>query len=102
MADAIRYYSNVIELNPTGSHFTFIAYSNRGHTYGSQGNLEQAIEDYTRAIELEPNSPLAYSNRGVAYYEQGNLEQAIEDCTRAIELNPNNDQAYINRGGCLL
>ena len=97
--DAIRYYSNVIELNPTGSHFTFIAYSSRGYTYGSQGKPDKAIEDYTRAIELEPNSALAYSNRGAAYQKQGNLEQAIEDCTSAIELKPNNDQAYKNRGG---
>ena len=96
--DAIRYYSNVIELNPAGSHFTFIAYSNRGHTYGAQGNWEQAIEDHTRAIELEPNSVLDYNNRGGAYYEQGNWEQAIEDYTRVIELKPNNAQAYYNRG----
>ena len=99
LADAIRYYSNVIEFNLTGSYFTFIAYNNRALAYGAQGNLERAIEDYTRAIELEPNSPLAYSNRGGAYQKQGNLERAIEDCTKAIELEPNNDQAYNNRGG---
>ena len=98
LADSIRYYSNVIELNPTDSYLTFMAYSNRGLAYFFQRNLELAIEDFTRVIELEPNSPLAYNNRGGAYYEQDNLELAIEDFTRAIELNPDNDQAYYNRG----
>ena len=97
--DAIRYYSNVIELNSTGSHFTFIAYSERGRIYGVQGKLDKAIEDYTKAIGIEPYSALNYNNRGVAYYKQGKPDKAIEDCTRAIELDPNNDLAYNNRGG---
>ena len=96
--DAIRYYSNVIELNPTGSHFTFRAYSDRGRIYGVQGKPDKAIEDYTRAIGIEPNSVLNYNNRGAAYQEQGNLDQAIEGYTKAIELNPDNALAYENRG----
>ena len=98
LADAIRYYSNAIELNPTDSVFTFITYSNRGLAYFFQRNLELAIEDYTTTIELQPNSPLAYINRGGAYCEQDNLELAIADFTKAIELNPGDDQGYYNRG----
>ena len=86
LADAIRYYSNVIELNPTGSHFTFIAYNNRALAYGAQGNLEKAIEDYTRAIELNPDNALAYNNRGEAHQLQDNNDLAEADFRKAEAL----------------
>ena len=97
--DAICYYSNVIELNSTGSHFTFRAYSGRGVAYSKQGKLDKAIEDYTKAIGIEPYSFLDYHNRGVAYHKQGKLDKAMEDFNKAIELKSNYDLAYNNRGG---
>ena len=33
--------------------------------YYEQGNLEQAIEDFTRAMELDPDNDQAYYNRGL-------------------------------------
>ena len=56
------------------------------------------IEDYTKAIELNPDDAEAYHNRGAAYYDLGNLELAIKDYTKAIELDPDFARTYINRG----
>ncbi|HEY85645.1 MAG TPA: tetratricopeptide repeat protein [Chloroflexi bacterium] len=53
------------------------------------GDLEQAIADYNKAIDLNPDYAAAYSNRGVAYYYSGDLEQAIADFERYLELAPN-------------
>jgi Flp pilus assembly protein TadD len=39
---------------------------NRGTRNAKQGNLAQAIEDFTKAIELKPNDIMAYNNRGSA------------------------------------
>jgi len=58
----------------------------------------RAIEDYDRAIELNPNFAEAYNNRGVAYAELNEHERAIEDYEKAIALNPNFAEAYNNRG----
>jgi tetratricopeptide (TPR) repeat protein len=55
---------------------------------------EQALADFSRVIELEPNAADAYYNRGVAYYEQGDHEQAARACARAIELDPELGVAY--------
>ena len=41
-------------------------------------DLEQAIADYSRAIELNPQDATAYNNRGNAYAQFQNYEQAIE------------------------
>ena len=69
----------------------------RGNRYSRNGVYEQAIKDYTRAIELDGAFAEAYFNRGVSHYELGLYEEAIVDLTRAIELNPQDDNYYSRR-----
>ena len=63
-------------------------YLDRGSRYGRNGVYHRAIQDYTAAIELDPDLVEAWYNRGCAWYEVGELENAIADLTRAIELPP--------------
>ena len=70
----------------------------KGYAYSKANKYQNAVNAYTRAIELNPKYAWAYSNRGFAYANLGNLNQAIADFTRAIELNPNFALAYSNRG----
>ena len=74
------------------------AYYNRGVTYGAKDNFDQAIQDYSKVIELNPNDAEAYINRGIAYRIKGNFEQAIQDFNESIELKPDYAIAYFNRG----
>ena len=73
-------------------------YYNRGNAYKKQGNLTQAISDYTNVIRINSKHAKAYYNRGNIYSKQGNLAQAISDYAKAIEINPNYTEAYYNRG----
>ena len=59
-------------------------------------DLNQAIADYDRAIELNPQDAIAYNNRGIAYADQGDYENAIENFDSAIRLG--SDISYYNRG----
>ena len=54
-----------------------MAYTNRGVAYVELGNFRQAISDYDRAIEINPEYAMAYNNRGIAYGKLGNHGQAI-------------------------
>jgi tetratricopeptide (TPR) repeat protein len=75
-----------------------MAYYNRGNAYGKLKQYKRAIEDYSKAIELDLKFADAYNNRGNAYDELKQYKRAIEDYNKAIELNPTYAMAYYNRG----
>ena len=66
----------------------------------ANGDLNGAIVDYTKAIELKPDFAEAYFHRGYAKKGNGDLDGAIADYSKAIELKPNFAWAYNNRGWC--
>lgn len=74
-----------------------LAYQWRGATYREMGDLDAALEDYTRVLELEPEA-YWYNRRGLVYEEQKQFDKAVADYTRAIERNPKWAVAYNNRG----
>lgn len=57
-----------------------------------------AIQDYNRAIELNPNYAEAYNNRGITKSNLKDYRGAIQDYNKTIELNPDDPSPYINRG----
>ncbi|MCX5856195.1 MAG: hypothetical protein NTZ24_16765 [Deltaproteobacteria bacterium] len=61
-------------------------------------NLQEAIIDFTRAIELNPRDASSYVNRSFAYGTLRNDRQALEDASRAVELDTTSSMAYANRG----
>ena len=61
------------------------AYVNRGLGKHSAGDLQNAISDYARAIELSPAHAVAYFNRGLAWQAAGDLEEALLDFGRAAD-----------------
>jgi tetratricopeptide (TPR) repeat protein len=48
----------------------------------------QALEAYSVAIALKPESMLAYLKRGRMYRDRGELDAAVRDLRRAVELDP--------------
>ena len=70
----------------------------RGLSAEDKGELDKAIQNYDKAIELKPDFFGAYNNRGVAYGGKRDFDTAIKDFTTAIELKPDLFGAYNNRG----
>ena len=73
-----------------------------------QGKLQEAVQAFDEAIQLNPDSAEAYSNRGNALKELGQLENAaasyenaIASYDIAIQLKPDFAEAYYNRGNGL-
>ena len=63
-----------------------VAYHNRGDAYSLKGDIDRAISDYTKAIELNPNYAPAYNSRGRAYTRKGDYIRAVDDVTKAGDL----------------
>lgn len=99
-------------------------YVNRGMAYKNEGDLDQAIKDFTKALELGPtDTALAriLFQRGHTYFEKGDYDKAfkdfdqaielddftiralpteynVKDHNKAIEVNPDDADAYVRRG----
>ena len=73
-------------------------HNNRGFDYCQIGQYDQAISDFSKAIEINPRLAHAYNNRGATYLYKGQYDQAILDLSKAIEINPGLAHAYNNRG----
>jgi tetratricopeptide (TPR) repeat protein len=71
---------------------------NRGIEKGKSGDLDGAIADFNRAIELNPKDDAPYYNRAQVKRLKKDTAGAIADYTRAIELGSTNPAAYNNRG----
>ena len=61
---------------------------NSGVDKYEQGDYQGAIADFTKVIEIDPQSADAYHNRGTAKDDLEDYQGAIADYTKAIEINP--------------
>ncbi len=85
---AIETYDTLLSKFKPDRASTTDAYYNRGLVYQNLEKYDEAIEDYTKAIHLDPDFALAYNNRGVVYHNLEKYDEAIEDYTEAIRLDP--------------
>jgi tetratricopeptide (TPR) repeat protein len=91
---AIELYTQAILLDPVFAG----AYNNRAILNTNIGNLNEALDDFNKAIELTPdNSADIYNNRGNLKSSLGDTNGAMADYEKAIELNPNSPVAFSNR-----
>lgn len=61
-------------------------YIDRGRYFEQAGEQEEAIVDYTRALQLNPGSNDALVRRAAALNVIGRYDQAIADCDSALRL----------------
>ena len=60
----------------------------RANELCNQGRYDEAIEECTKAIQLDPTFTTAYNFRGDTYFYLGQYEYAIKDYSKVIELDP--------------
>jgi len=70
-----------------------VAYYNRGLAYATSNQYDQAINDFKKALELNPKDVEAYTNRGSTRLQTNeDLDKAIEDFKQARDLFEGNDK----------
>jgi len=75
------------------------AYNDRGIAFRMNGNQKDAINYFSKAIDINPDYAEAYSNRGLSYASSQieDYELALADFNKAIEKNPENGEYYFLR-----
>jgi len=75
-----------------------INHFNLGLLYHKSNKLSEALEEYKKALELDPLNVQAHNNLGMVYKELGRLSEAISQYQKAISINPNYEKAHHNLG----
>ena len=52
-------------------------------------DISGAMNDYSKALEVDPNSSEAWHLRGMMKWKSGDLEGSIYDCEKGLEIEPN-------------
>lgn len=92
LADSLGDYDKSLELNPTEEGFI-----GRGGVFIMKLDFISAVDSYSEAIKINPNSYDGFNGRGTALAFLRKHKDAIIDFTKAIEIDSQKDKAYANR-----
>lgn len=74
----------------------------RAYALGTDGKRKEAIEEYTKTIELFPLFYETIDNRAFTYMELGDYQSALNDFEASLRVEPNGIAAFFSRGECLM
>ncbi|WP_163411370.1 tetratricopeptide repeat protein [Flavobacterium ajazii] len=66
-----------------------------------RGDLENALELFDKAIELDENAALAYANKGKLFSLKNDNQKALFFINKALEIEPNHSEILDNKVGTL-
>lgn len=73
-------------------------YFRRGEVFYTKNNFEEAIINFTSALNIKKDNAEAFLKRGLAYFGEKRFDEALSDFNKAIEINPKYEEAYYIRG----
>jgi len=94
--EANALYTRILALEPKPETCSLI-YKHRGMAEFAQSRYEEAIADFTRALDLDKTYRIAYY-RGVVYAVLKQYAEAIDDFTLSLEINPYQAFCLFRRG----
>jgi tetratricopeptide (TPR) repeat protein len=74
------------------------AYANRGASYLRKGDVDGALADFDRAIELQPQAPEALAGRAQANLKKGLAAKALPDVEQALSNSIRTTRSRTTRG----
>jgi len=92
--DEISFFHSTLKYHPRNARL----YLNLGNTYYEKEEIDKAIEQYQKAININKKYAVAYGNIGSAYLNKKNIDKAEEYLNIAIKLKHNYPIAHYNLG----
>jgi len=94
LQQALSESSQLLERFPN----SVVLYNIAGACNASLMQFDAAINNYKKALKINPDYADAYNNMGNALKDKGDLEAAIESYNQALKIKPDYAQAYNNIG----
>jgi tetratricopeptide (TPR) repeat protein len=93
---AIEIYTSIIRRRGLSVKERAVSYLLRGEAKRDKGDLQEAVFDFTRALNQWPNYPQAIFFRGQVLARLDKLHEAYADLSRAVELDPERESYQTN------
>jgi tetratricopeptide (TPR) repeat protein len=68
----------------------------RGALFARHDQIDRAIADYSRALQLDPSLADIFNARGELWLKKGDRPKAVQDFGAALKINPNHEKARAN------
>jgi tetratricopeptide (TPR) repeat protein len=81
-----------------GNPRCWMGYNNLGNALVQKGQVDEAFEQFQKALEINPHYVEARSNLGAALFQRGDVDDAVAQYKKALEINSNYAQANYNLG----
>ncbi len=94
---AIELYTRIFESQPN-DYVKSVIYKHRGMAYFAQSRYQEAIDDFSASLELDPQSYKAAYYRAVVKSVLQRYSEAIEDFTLSLKINPYQHFCLFRRG----
>jgi tetratricopeptide (TPR) repeat protein len=96
-ADVETLWRATIAKNP----ISWLAHNNLGYVLRQKGQVDEAIVQYQKALEIDPGYANAHYNFGNALFQKGRVDEAMEHYQKALEIQPQYAEAHNNLGNVL-
>lgn len=78
-----------------------VAHYNYGVALAASSRIDEAMEQYRKAIDIRPDYAEARYNLGVLLNREGRVDEAMEQYRKVLELTPESSDAHLNLGVAL-
>ena len=76
-------------------------WKDKGNALVKEKKYKEALDCYSKAIEIDPNDPILYSNRSLMHSNLSEFDEALKDAEKAISIKPDYAKAYLRKGKAL-
>jgi tetratricopeptide (TPR) repeat protein len=89
-------YEQLKDIDKNGGEENYLVQKYLGIQAIDSNNIDQAIERFMKAIDINPNDADSYINLGVCFHKMNNINRAIREYEKALSIEPNNITALKN------
>ncbi|MBL4906730.1 MAG: methyltransferase domain-containing protein [Sneathiella sp.] len=99
---SIPLYEKSLALNPSDDQLHANILQALGSSHSATNCFQEAIQYFSKSLEIKPENASALNNRSIAYLSQNELQLALDDLRKAHALSLNNLGILLNLGATLI